>query len=670
MSRATQPTVIGETLSGSLLLDWRAQAAPTRPALALRGLDGFADHLVASTMPWRVRAGPYLARAEAIVNEAARHVTESDQRLVDACAPVRAVFRTRRATPHDVDHALSLLTEIFCRRCGLRAHPVQIAAAIALWDRRCVELATGEGKSFAIVFAAALYGWLGRGCHVLTVNDYLAERDALFAKRLLVSIGVTVGCVRATDNPEDRRVAYRADVTYCTNKTVAADLLRDRILRRRQRGKAIPAAMSRVVGTAHAPGLLRGLEAAIVDEADSVLIDEAETPLLISATPSDSAIADFARTANEVATSLDRGTDFTVDTTHRTIELTDAGRDRIERSTAGLSGIWASQRRSEELVSRSLQARWLFHRDVHYLVRDGAIEIIDESTGRTMPDRTWRDGLHAAIEAKEDLEISPPRVTVDRISFQRFFRMYGSLAATTGTAREVRHELWRTYRLPVVVLPTHRPCVRRKYADRYFASLDSKLDAIVGETLRLVEYGRPVLIGTRSVEVSERVSRRLAGAGLPHDLLNAARPEEEASIIARAGAAARVTVATNMAGRGTDISLTPESAAAGGLHVIMTERHGSRRIDRQLAGRAGRQGDPGSSVGILSLDDELLDQLPQWLARFLRRTEKADLVGPRAHICRAVARLAQASRQATSRRRRQAVLREDEWLDDSLSASV
>ena len=439
--------------------------------------------------------------------------------------------------------------------------------------------------------AAVLGGWRGRGCHVVTVNDYLAQRDAGWMEGVFKRCGVSVGCVVGETETADRREAYGSDVTYSTGREVCADFLRDRLVIQHVGGDA--RAYLGVVASAGGGGVAerlvqRGLAQVIVDEADSVLIDEAVTPLILSGKSGGAAGMDdeaFEEAAG-VAREMNEGEGYTVDRRRHEVKLTEQGRG----AAGGLTRV-ASARRREELLVEALMARELYREGAEYVVREGKIVIVDESTGRLMEDRTWRAGMHQAVEAKEGLEISALTETLARVSYQRFFGMYGRIGGMSGTVREAAEELWRTYGLMVTRIPTNEKLARVQHGDRVFRDEASKLAAVADEARRLSAEGRPVLIGTRSVETSERVSGLLAGLRIEHDVLNAVRHDEEAAIVARAGRAGAVTVATNMAGRGTDIRLEEAAREAGGLAVLATERHATERLDRQLFGRAGRQGD-------------------------------------------------------------------------------
>jgi len=479
--------------------------------------------------------------------------------------------------------------------------------------------------------------------------------------------GVSVAGVTGASAPEQRRAAYAADVTYATNKEVAADFLRDRLALERLGASSMGAAGLLSAGLIEKAGRLlvqRGLACAIVDEADSVLIDEAVTPLIISGGGKDEAFAEAHRRAALLAEELIEGRHYRVDRGRREVTLTDAGRAHVGVETERLGGIWASARRREELLTQALAALRLYERGSHYVVQDDKAVIVDEFTGRLMPDRTWRDGFHQAVEAKEGLEISAMKETLARVSFQRFFRLYDRLSGMTGTAREQSGELWRTYALPVVPIPTNRPVRRRRERDRFFPDQASKWETVAEEIERTIAAGRSALVGARSVQASEHLSALLERRGVDHVVLNAVRAKEEAQIIHQAGRPGRVTVATNMAGRGADIPLDPSVRERGGLRVIATERHESARIDRQLFGRAGRQGDPGSGVAFVAIDDELLVRFGGAPARLLRRLRGSGVVSTPL-VRYAVAR-AQRRAQALAARRRRRVLRSDDWLDDAL----
>ncbi len=621
-----------------------------------RGLDAMWDRgtgLVQRIVP---RQGPLLSRARRICEMEGDFSDQSDSRLRDRASELRAVFRCGRETADDVDRAFAILREIARRQVGLFPFPEQIAAALAM-DAGCVvELATGEGKTLSATMPATLAGWRGRGCHIITTNDYLAQRDAQWMDAVYHACGLRVGHVTQQMDPDARRRNYAADITYTTNKEVTADFLRDKLIMGRLSNltSLLTDRMAGRAGRGPERLVMRGLACAIVDEADSILIDEAVTPLIISGDAKNPQEAATFQQAADLAGQLAPDRDYRVNHRYREIELTAGGKQRLVELTAELPGIWRGARRREELITQALTARELFGKGDKYVIDEGKIVIVDDFTGRIMPDRTWRDGLHQAIEAKEQLQVNPAKETLARISFQRFFRMYDKLAGMTGTAWEARGELWQIYHLPVVRIPTHKPCIRTHEPTRIFATADEKWDAVVEAINREHQTGRPILVGTRSVADSEQLSQRLEALGLAHQVLNAVKHAEEASIVAEAGQPGRITVATNMAGRGTDIKLGRGVAELGGLCIIATERHESGRIDRQLYGRAGRQGDPGSAAAYASMEEELIRR---YTRPGLRR-----MIGMRPRLFD----LAQKNAQALALRQRKAVLKADDWLEENL----
>ena len=490
------------------------------------------------------------------------------------------------------------------RELGLRYYPVQLAGGRALTSRRVVEMATGEGKTITAALPAAAAALAGRPVHVVTVNDYLAARDAARLRPVFAALGLTVGLVKGGDEPEARRAAYAANIAYVSNKELTFDYLKDRIATRAARGGA-RRAVAALAGAAGNRLVLRGLHVAIVDEADSVLIDEARTPLIISAERPDATAEELAGRALDLARTLRDGEHWTLDAADRVVRLTEAGRATAAERSAGLPGLFRARHAREALLAQALSALHLFARDRHYIVADGAVQIVDEYTGRVMPDRSWEQGLHQLIEAKEGVALTGARETLARITYQRFFNRYLHLSGMTGTAREVAGELRAVYGLRTVRLPTHRPVQRRTGGGTLLPDATAKWEEVAVRAETVARMGRPVLVGTQSVEASEVLSAVLARRGVEHVVLNARQDRAEAEVVARAGEAGRVTVATNMAGRGTDIVLGPGVAEKGGLHVILTGFHDSRRIDRQLVGRAARQGDPGSFECVVAADDDL-----------------------------------------------------------------
>jgi preprotein translocase subunit SecA len=528
------------------------------------------------------------------------------------------------------------------------------------------EMATGEGKTLAGMLASAVAALGGVPVHLVTVNGYLAERDAALGAPFYRMLGLTSGCVTESTAPEARRAAYGADIAICTNKDLAFDYMRDLLQAGRQVGP-LRGRVAALAASAPAGGrLLRGLHFAVVDEADSVLVDEARTPLILSGA-AQSASEDALHhpvvhdRALDLAGRLRSGAHFAAVPAGRRVVLTAAGRGELARLCAGLGPPWDSAEERERLAGHALTALRLLVRDEHYLVRNGKAEIIDEYTGRTMPDRSWSDGLQGMVERKEGLPLSPPNHTLASMTYQRFFRRYRRLAGMTGTAREVAVELRAVYGLRVAAIPPHRPDLKRLLPPRAFANEAAKWRAIAKEAAACRAEGVPVMIGTRTVAASRAASGALAAASVPHAVLSAAQDAEEAAVIAGAGQAGVITVATNMAGRGTDIRLGPAVAARGGLHIIISELHEARRIDRQLAGRCGRQGDPGCVHVFVSGEDDLLERHAGILTSVVRLlpARAACAVLPR------LARLAQARAERSHAAARRALLRQDEWSGDT-----
>lgn len=605
-------------------------------------------------------------RLERIVAETARAATDlgelTEAELLERATALRA--QLRRAGVDDPDcagRAFALVREAAARRIALRHFDVQLVGAWAMLNGMLAEMETGEGKTLTATLAAATAALAGRAVHVITVNDYLAERDAEWMRPVYEALGLTVGCVKQGMDPDSRRREYRCDVTYCSNKEIAFDYLRDRQL---LGGKPRPIAMKTDALGESGLGqrlLLRGLQFAIVDEADSVLVDEARTPLILSAEASHTQEESLHAAALGLARQLGKG-DYQL--RDDGVHITEKGLDRLEALGKSLSGVWRGPRRREQLVKQALTALYLFQPDKHYLLRDGKVVIIDENTGRLMPDRSWEQGLHQLIEIKEGCEVTRRRETLARISYQRFFRRYVRLAGMTGTAREVASELWAVYRLRVATIPTNRPCQRARHADLVFGRAEGKWRAVVESVLHHRAHGRPVLIGTRSVAASETLAALLDEAQIPYRLLNARQDRDEAQIVGRAGEAGCVTVATNMAGRGTDIRLAPGVATRGGLHVIATELNDSARIDRQLFGRCARQGDPGSCQAILAIEEDVVaSYLPVVAAQF-RHLNRLPL-----WIGRAVFNLAQWKTERVHSRMRRDLLDLEDYLGDILAFS-
>jgi preprotein translocase subunit SecA len=523
-------------------------------------------------------------------------------------------FRSKagESLDHMLPEAFALVRVAAERAIGLRHYDVQILGGVALFRSAIAEMDTGEGKTLTATLPLYIHALTGKGAHLATVNDYLASRDAETMSPIYRLLGLTVGVIQTQDTPDQRRKAYQCDITYGTAKEFGFDFLRDRLLLRRMGHETVgflgQGSSQRWDTTGEQP-VQRGFHFCLVDEADSILIDEARTPLIIGSLPGDALekiLASFQWSADN-CTQFEEEVDFDYDNETKRVELTADGRrllrsiprDEILRGV-GLVDLY-------QYIERAVKVNRDYQLDREYVVEDDEIVIVDEFTGRKAEGRKWRDGIHQAIEAKEGVEVTVPTGQAARITVQDLFLRYRHLSGMTGTALSSAREFRKIYRTPVQRIPTNRKVQRHRLSDRVFACSDEKWQAIVEEVKELHAAGRPILIGTRSIEKSQTLSKLLHAASIEHDVLNAHEIAHEADIVARAGEKSRVTVATNMAGRGTDIKLPDEVVEIGGLHVICCELHDSARIDRQLYGRCGRQGDPGTYRQYTSIDDDILE---------------------------------------------------------------
>ena len=504
-------------------------------------------------------------------------------------------------TVHDIlPEAFAVVREASIRTTGMRIFDVQMVGGIILHEGKISEMVTGEGKTLVATLPVYLNGLLGRGVHVVTVNDYLAKRDSQWMGEIYKFLGMTVGVIIHDLDDSERKIAYNCDVTYGTNNEFGFDYLRDNMKFR------------------YEDYVQRDFCYAIVDEVDSILVDEARTPLIISGPTEES--TDKYYNIDLIIPALKKEEDYTMDEKAHSVILTESGSGRIEKRLA-IDNLY-DPKNMETLhhVNQALRAHTLFKKDRDYVVKDGEVIIVDEFTGRLMPGRRWSDGLHQAVEAKEKVRIENENQTLATITFQNYFRMYEKLAGMTGTAETEAAEFSKIYKLEVTVIPSNKPLIRKDFPDVIYKTEREKFEAVVDEIAKLYDSGRPALVGTVSIEKSEKLSKLLKTRGIAHHVLNAKHHEREAEIIKQAGQYQSVTISTNMAGRGTDIVLGQGVADLGGLHIVGTERHEARRIDNQLRGRAGRQGDMGSSRFYLSLEDDLLrifasDRIAAWMDR-------------------------------------------------------
>lgn len=533
----------------------------------------------------------------------------------------------------------ALLVEVSRRELGLTPFVTQIMGALAIFSGKLAEMDTGSGKTLTVALAATMAAFGGERVHVVTANDYLARRDQEAFARFFETLGITSGLIVADVAQVDRRTQYANDIVYACNKEIAFDYLRNRISLGADAGPIRLAIEPVFSANAKANSMtMTNLPFAIVDEADSVLIDECRTPLIISSIAKPD--PDWAHQALALGDALTVDADYKLNKEERRISLTPSGKKKLAAQAEELGGIWLNATRREHAATQAISARAFYVRDEHYIVVEGKVELIDEYTGRVAEGRALGDGLHQIIEAKEGCEISGRRYTQGRMTYQRFFRRYRRLAGTTGTAREVSGELFAVYGQHVLRIPPPMRCRRRTLWTRIFSTEEKKWGRVVARIRTMTGRGRPVLVATRTVRASAELSEKLNAAGIEHQLLNAVQDADEAGIIARAGEAGRVTVATNMAGRGVDIQLTQQVRDLGGLHVILTEMHEAGRIDRQVMGRSGRQGDPGSYEEYLSWTDALVEKFGGWRRRlryggrsaFLFAQKRAERLHSRARI--------------------------------------
>lgn len=646
---------------------WRAAASVRKLEDLPSGIDGVYKNIGGFFLRQVPRKTILMKRAKGIL-ALEKHFTDlSDDELKVKAKGFQEIFLLGREKDEDLDMAFAFVREVAWRVKGMKPYQVQVAGGLAIEKGYIAEMSTGEGKTLTATMPAVIAGWRGRGCHVMTTNNYLACRDAEEMAPIYEFCGLTVAGIEDSLPPDKRPAAYQADITYCTNKDVAADFLRDQLSCGHGAGGTV-SLLSQIshVKQKESVTTLRGLECVIVDEADSVLIDDGVTPLLISGESDNPQLHDAYTQASHLSKLFLEGEHYTADQKFRDIRLTKTGKALLDEEGPKFGGLWMGQVRRRELLVQALVAKHFFIKNKEYIIDDGKIVIVDESTGRLMPDRFWREGMHQAVEAKEGVEVNPGKETYARISFQKFFRLYKKLSGMSGTASEAKSEFFYFYQRQVVRIPTNRKCLRKMYGDKIFLSEEAKFKALVKEVEEKHKAGRAVLVGTGSIKDSETVSELLNKEGLEHEVLNARFHEDEAEIVKRAGVSGKITVATNMAGRGTDIKLSDATKQAGGLHVVATEHFDSSRIDRQLYGRASRQGDPGSAISLISFKDPLIVKNLGFIGKlcgfFLRP------LGQRVRIPGAILifKLAQYFSVKQGRRQRKGVLKSDKWLESNL----
>jgi len=649
---------------------------PEQPRL--EGLDSWVHQLQGRLQRWWSRSGSVLDQAQEVLRLCEHMASLDEQTLQERLVHAREALRR---DPVDAQghlfQALAVVGQLARRSLGMQPYAVQFMGALAIHRAHLAEMATGEGKTLTVGLAAVLAALSGRPCHVITANDYLAERDAHEMAPLYQACGLSVAVVHSRLEPSQRPGCHDSDVVYLTAKELLADYLRDEIGAgsSRQRARADFNAWLEPPGSTMQAGvaspacmLVRGLHCAIVDEADSILIDEAVTPLILATQRESQGLAAAVQCISGLADELLVERDYLLLTRARSVSLLAPAVHRLTEMVAEIPPVWRASARREELLRQALLVRHFFKSGQQYVVQDGEVVLLDEFTGRMTPGRSLTAGLHQAIEAHEGLPITDPNESLTQMSFQAFFSRLPRLSGCSGTAMEAADELWRVYGLKVVRIPTHRPRLTDHRAPVLMADTEAKWDAIAAEVRREHAAGRPVLVGVRSVGASHALAQRLSDLpGL--QVLNALTHEQEASIVTHAGEAGRVTLATNMAGRGTDIRLGDGVAARGGLHVIVAEVNDSARVDRQLAGRCGRQGDPGSVSVYYAPDDDLAERMLPAFLRWSLRQWAGRYSSVWARLAQWALRGAQRQAEAQAFSRRWSVLKADEWMRSALPFS-
>jgi preprotein translocase subunit SecA len=573
------------------------------------GLDSVLKTMSRLTHSVTKRERDLMQQAQDVSRIAQTLTSLSDDELTIALQNYQNGFKQKRRNrdPIFLVEALAHIVEMCDRTLQIRPFDVQIMGALALYQNYVIEMKPGEGKTITAGLAAILKGWLGLPCHVVTTNDYLAARDVETLKPFFERCNVTVGAIVQEIQAAERKAIYRNDVVYATSKELLADFLRDQIQLNGELDshQLLINAFNR--GRSSSKNItMRGLHSVIIDEADSVLSDEAITPLIISIEGQNHFLKEAVQITKSIIDNLHLNIHYTLNSRYRDIELNVQGKEKVEDLAGKLPAIWKVTLWRDELIKQALIAREFFIKEHHYTIIDEKLVIVDEKTGRLMPGRTWRYGLQQAIEAKENIALSNPSETQASLSFQHFFRLYASICGMSGTLHGLKNEFWHIYGVHILTIPPRLPTQLTLLEKVIFPTNQDKWSAVVSKIKQFSEQGLPVLVGTRSIQDSEELAEKIRRLGFSCSVLNALYHEQEAQIIALAGQPYAITIATNMAGRGTDILVSEQINNAGGLHVISTELYESRRIDWQLYGRSGRQGQQGKAISLLSLEDELL----------------------------------------------------------------
>jgi len=625
------------------------------------GFDKFFHKLNGYSAARRFDSKKLLEKAERIVNDS---FGLQDKHIDKLLEEFQVLFKDN----NDSDMLLTYLCEISSRVMGMRPYSVQVMGVLVIMQSAIAEMATGEGKTLTASLAAIMFAAEKKPVHVLTSNDYLAERDSEQGKPLFDACKVSVSFVGSQIEPEKRQQRYTADIVYTTAKELLSDYLRDRIKLGSESSDLERTVDYTLKMFDKTSGLtLQGIHSVVIDEADNILIDEAVIPLIISAKRENIPLREAAISAYECAENIMINQDYTIDLRLKLIKWTNSGDRKLKEISGRLPKMWSGFERAKELIETALYAREFLKKDEHYIIDDGKIVLIDNLTGRLTPMRNLGIGLQQAVEAKEEIEVTDPTETIGRMSFQRFFRLFPKIGGMSGTVREVKDEIWQIYHTPIVEIPTYRPVIRKELPWRFFLNYEKKVEAIIEDVISRYEAGQPVLLGTRSVGISEDISERLKGRIEEFNILNAVRHAQEAEIVEKAGQKKNVTIATNMAGRGTDIKLGENVRELGGLCVICAEPQASRRLDRQLFGRAGRQGDPGEAWVFVSLDDIIIRTFLSRLLKFpVKLLFKMNMPFSNHLLKKIIFNLQRRSEDAFAKQRL-SILKSDDWIEKFLT---
>lgn len=573
----------------------------------LEGFDVFMQTLVGKLYSFYPHRSLLLREAKKITKLSLSYELLNEEQFLKKVQEFKVYFKLAKVKKDRklLHQALALICEASFRSLKIRPYTVQILGALSMYENFIVEMHTGEGKTITAGLTAVLHAWGGKPCHVVTSNDYLAQRDSQELAKFYEICALSVGFIGGEMQRDERRANYKKSIIYATSNEILADFLRDQM--ENTYAKSFNAVLIKDLrNEPKDESVVQGLHNIIIDEADSLLADEAIIPLIISVPKENKPLIDAILSIGLVSTQLKEKEHYTLSTKHKEVFFTKEGELFIEELSECFTPLWKSKNRREYLLKQAIIARVFYLKGTHYVIVEGKLVIVDEKTGRLMPNRSWGNGLHQAVEAKEKIELSETTETHIKMSFQRFFRLYKNISGMSGTLQKLESELWHIYNLATLKIPKRIPNQYKILKEQILESKEEKWKIVVEEIAKVHAKEQPILIGTRSIEDSENLSLALVKRDIKHQVLNALYHEEESSIIAKAGELNMITIATNMAGRGTDIKVSKESIELGGLHVIATERHDSERVDKQLFGRTARKGQPGTVQQIVSLEDDLL----------------------------------------------------------------